>query len=186
MSTEKNFLVDLWLISFLANRMASEILGDTPLSVDEFAMYGLISDLAPITSADLVRATGLPPTTVSSIVRRCETRGELVRVDNPDDRRSSFLELTPVGYSVLSSVVPKLLEVIQRVENILGGRQTAFRECLEELDGAIRIELGVGPRPYSISRSTAAASVPYPGERLTSEQSREVLQFIEWLRVRDG
>jgi hypothetical protein len=78
MSADKNVLIDIWLISLLADRMVAGILEDVSLSVEEFAIYGLISDLAPMTSADLVRATGLSPTTVSSLVRRCEARGERV------------------------------------------------------------------------------------------------------------
>ena len=38
---------------------------------------------------DLVRATVLPPTTLSGILTRCERRGELERVANPADRRSA-------------------------------------------------------------------------------------------------
>jgi DNA-binding MarR family transcriptional regulator len=187
MSTDKNVLIDIWLMSLLANRMVSEILEDSPLSVDEFAMYGLISDLAPITAADLVRATGLSPTTISTMVRRCEARGELVRTANPVDARSALLELTPDGYAILSQTVPRLLEAIEGIKSSLHGKHDHVRESLRELDSALRAEMGIGARPYTLVTSEGAeASLDYPGERLTPAQEREARRFIEWMRSRDG
>lgn len=187
MSTDKNVLIDLWLISLLADRMVAEILEDIPLSVDEFAAYGLISDLAPITSADLVRATGLSPTTVSSLVRRCEARGELVRTENPDDARSALLELTAEGYRLLGMAVPRLVEGIDRIQANLAGRHDHIRESLRDLDSALRSDLGVGARPYEIAAvENGGASVAYPGERLSAAQVDEVRRYIDWLRNRDG
>lgn len=187
MSTDKNIFIDIWLIASLADRLVAEILEDSGLSVDEFAMYGLISDLAPITAADLVRATGRSPTTVSSLVRRCEARGELVRVDNPEDARSSLLELTPAGYEAMGGTVPHLVDSIEEINARLGGRHASVRDSLRELDQALRQWLGVGPRPYQLlSESSDAASVPYEGEPLSPEQTHEVRRFIDWLRIRDG
>ena len=187
MSTDKNVLIDIWLMSLLANRMVSEILDGTPLSVDEFAMYGLISDLAPITAADLVRATGLSPTTISSMVRRCEARGELVRTANPDDARSALLELTPDGYAILAETVPRLLEAIEGIRRRLAGQHDRVRDSLRELDSALRAEIGIGERPYTlVSDAGADVSLDYPGERLTPVQESETRRFIEWLRSRDG
>jgi DNA-binding MarR family transcriptional regulator len=186
MSTDKNVLIDLWLLAHLTTRMVSEILDTSPLSVDEFAMYGLISDLSPITSADLVRATGLPPTTVSSLVRRCEARGELVRTDNPEDARSSLLELTPAGYEVLGRVVPELGTAIDRLKSSLSGRYAGIRAALDQLDRAIRHELGVGGRPYQLSLpDDEASSLAYEGAALTVDQAEEARRFIAWLRDRD-
>lgn len=187
MSTDKNVLIDLWLISFLASRYVSEILDDSPLSVDEFALYGLISDLAPITSSDLVRATGLPPTTVSSLVRRCEARGELVRRENPDDARSTLLELTPAGYERLAAVVPRLLAGIERIRDGLAGRHDRVRQALADLDRVIRAELGVGGRPYELaSTGSEEATLSYSGDPLAADQVEEARKFVDWLRDRDG
>jgi DNA-binding MarR family transcriptional regulator len=186
MSTDKNILIDIWLISLLADRMVAEILHDIPLSVDEFAAYGLISDLAPITSADLVRATGLSPTTVSTLVRRCEARGELVRTENPDDARSALLELTPEGYRLLGLAVPRLMEAIDRIRGNLTGRHDQVRESLRDLDSAFRSDLRLGPRPYHLSLSEVdSASLDYHGERLSAGQVEEVRRYIDWVRERD-
>jgi DNA-binding MarR family transcriptional regulator len=187
MSTDKNIFIDIWLLASLTDRLVAEILEDSRLAVDEFAMYGLISDLAPITAADLVRATGRSPTTISSLVRRCEARGELVRVDNPVDARSSLLELTPAGYQALSGTVPHLIDAIEAIKVGLGGKHDSVRDSLWELDQALRQRLGVGPRSYRLlSEPSDAASVSYEGEPLRPEQTDEVRRFIDWLRIRDG
>ncbi len=187
MSTDKNVLIDIWLISLLADRMVAGILEDVPLSVDEFAMYGLISDLAPITSADLIRATGLSPTTVSSLVRRCEARGELERTDNPEDTRSALLKLTPEGHRLLGVAVPRLLEAIDQITANLGGQHDQVRESLRELDLALRHELGLGPRPYELNAiENDHPSVAYQGSPLSVAQTKEVRKYIDWVRNRDG
>jgi DNA-binding MarR family transcriptional regulator len=150
-------------------------------------MYGLISDLAPITSAHLVRATGLSPTTVSSLVRRCEARGELIRTDNPEDARSSLLQLTPAGFEVLGLAVPRLLDGIERIERGLRGRYRPVREALRDLDEVVRNELGVGPRPYELDVPPAQeSSLAYTGDPLTPQQVDEARQFLDWIRARDS
>lgn len=187
MSTEKNILIDVWLISLLANRVVSEILEDIPLSVDEFALYGLISDLQPITAADLVRATGLSATTVSGMVRRCEARGELIRQDNPADARSALLDLTPSGYRLLGEAAPLLVEAIEAVKKGLGGEHDVVRESLSDLDRVLRHRLDLGARPYQLdSKKTGSSAIPYSGTPLSSEQVEEVRQYIEWIRNRDS
>jgi DNA-binding MarR family transcriptional regulator len=187
MSTDKNILIDVWLISLLANRIVSEILEDIALSVDEFAMYGLISDLQPITAADLVRATGLSPTTVSGMVRRCEARGELVRHENPADARSALLDLTPSGYRLLGDAVPLLVEAIEAIKKGLGGEHDPVRGSLRDLDRVLRHLLDLGPRPYELdSDETGNPAITYPGTPLSSEQTYEVRQYIDWIRIRDS
>ena len=112
----KNVLVDVWLISTLASSLVEASLTDSPMSADEFAVYGLIVDLGPLTAADLARATGLPPTTLSGVLARCERRGEIERVANPADRRSALLRLTARGVEVYRACVPALLDLLARLD----------------------------------------------------------------------
>jgi DNA-binding MarR family transcriptional regulator len=186
MSTDKNIYVDIWLIAQLTSRHVSEMMGDSPLTVDEFALYGLIADLGPLTSSDLVRATGMSPTTLSSLVRRCETRGELERTPNPHDARSMHLSLTPRGYEVYAQVVPSLLEGITALVDELGERHQPTRLTLQELDAALRRLRGIGPRPYRVAKPDHDGNtVSYTGTALDSDQQREVRAFIDWIRARD-
>jgi DNA-binding MarR family transcriptional regulator len=187
MSTEKNIYVDVWLISQLASRHVSEMLGESPLSVDEFALYGLIADLGPLTSSDLVRATGMSPTTLSGLVRRCESRGEVERTPNPHDARSMHLSLTPRGYEVYAQVVPSLIEGVTALVDELGEHHQPTRLALQDLDAALRRLRGIGSRPYRVGRPHQdGSSVSYTGVALDPDQQREVRAFIDWIRARDG
>jgi DNA-binding MarR family transcriptional regulator len=156
-----------------------------PLSADEFALYGLIADLGPITAADLARATGLAPTTLSGILGRCELRGELARVPNPADRRSALLELTPTGMAILDRLLPKLRDLLDRLDTALELRPSEVRQHLQALDAALRTLRGAGPRPYRVP-SAPTLPLEYQGRRLNARQQREVLDYIDWIRHRDA
>jgi DNA-binding MarR family transcriptional regulator len=187
MSTEKNIYVDVWLISQLASRHVSEMMGDSPLTVDEFALYGLIADLGPLTSSDLVRATGMSPTTLSGLVRRCESRGEVQRTPNPHDARSMHLSLTPRGYEVYAQMVPSLIEGVTALVDELGQHHQPTRLALQDLDAALRRLRGIGSRPYRVAQPDHdGSSVSYTGVALDPDQQREVRSFIDWIRARDG
>jgi DNA-binding MarR family transcriptional regulator len=183
-SRTKSVLVDIWLISILANRLVDEALAGTALAVEEFALYGLIHDLGPVTAADLTRVTGLAPTTLSGILARCQQRGDLVRVPNPADRRSVLLQLTPAGLAARQRLVPGLRELLIRLEAALDTPLPEVRLQLQALDAALRSVAGVDPRPYLLA-APAARSLEYRGDRLTARQQREVLAYVDWVRHRD-
>jgi DNA-binding MarR family transcriptional regulator len=184
-SRPKSVLVDIWLISILASRLVDEALAGTALTVEEFALYGLIRDLGPVTAADLARTTGLAPTTLSGILGRCQQRGDLVRVPNPTDRRSVLLQLTPSGLAARQRLVPALGDLLTRLDEVLELPPAEVRLHLQALDGALRSLAGVDPRPYRLG-ALPARPLEYRGDRLTARQQREVLGYIDWIRHRDG
>jgi DNA-binding MarR family transcriptional regulator len=182
----KNVLVDVWLISTLATSAVEQALDGSPMSADEFAIYGLVVDLAPVTAADLVRATGLPPTTLSGILARCERRGELERVANTADRRSALLQLTEHGLAVYRAALPGLLDLLSRLDDATVGGSDGIRHALQVLDDALRTVRGVSERPYRLPPAPQRPSVDYDGPPLTPTQQREVRRYVAWLRHRDG
>jgi DNA-binding MarR family transcriptional regulator len=183
-SRTKSVLVDVWLVSILASRLVDEALAGTALTVEEFALYGLILDLGPVTAADLARTTGLAPTTLSGILGRCQQRGYLVRVPNPADRRSALLQLTPAGLAARQRLVPGLRELLTRLDDALEAPPAEVRLHLQALDAALRSVAGVDPRPYRLD-APPARPLEYRGDRLTARQQREVLAYIDWIRHRD-
>ncbi len=182
----KNVLVDVWLISTLATAAVEEALAGSPMSADEFAIYGLVVDLAPVTAADLVRATGLPATTVSGILARCERRGELERVANAADRRSALLQLTERGMTVYRAALPGLLDLLSRLDDATAGGGDEIRQALQVLDDALRTVRGVSGRPYRLPPAGPRATIDCDGPPLTAAQQREVRRYVDWLRHRDG
>ena len=180
----KNVLVDVWLISTLATSLVDAALAESTMSTDEFALYGLIVDLGPLTAADLARATGLPPTTLSGILARCERRGEVERVANPADRRSALLRLTERGQGVYRDALPALLDLLTRLDAATPGGNESIRLTLQTLDDALRAVGGTGERPYRLA-PVRPSTVDYSGAALTPAPEFEVRRFIDWVRHRD-
>lgn len=181
----KNVLVDVWLIATLATAAVEDALAGSPMSVDEFAIYGLVADLGPITAADLVRATGLKPTTLSGILTRCERRGELERVANPADRRSALLRLTDHGTGIYRAALPALRDLLTALDAATVGGTDPVRHALQTLDDALRAVRGIGARPYRLEGQEQTV-IGYDGPPLTPAHHQEVRRYIEWLRHRDA
>lgn len=56
------------------------------------------------TPADLLRAFGIQPSTLTGVLDRLETRGLIRRSRHPTDRRSFLLVLTPAGQRAATTV----------------------------------------------------------------------------------
>ena len=79
----------------------------------------------------------MAPTTVSSVVRRLESRGHLVRTRNPADGRSYVLALTDEGRAVHQAAGEAFLGVLGRVLTELGDDADAVRDALVALHRAL-------------------------------------------------
>jgi DNA-binding MarR family transcriptional regulator len=180
-SSPKNLLVDIWLLSSVATALVAEELTGTPLSVDEFALYGLVSDLGPVTATQLSQWTGMSPTTISAMLRRCQARGELARTPNADDRRSILVELTERGRAVYEAALPALAMAQQRFAEHLDLPEDDARATLQRVDAAAREALKLPARPYRVT-----GSLPAGTPALTAGQEAELQAFAAWLRHRDA
>lgn len=186
MSSDKNLLVDIWMISLLTLGVVDEMLAEAPLTADEFALYGLIVDLAP-TAADLARGTGIPPTTLSGILNRCVRRGEVQKIPNPSDRRSYVLGLTDAGMELYATLVPKLQDSLAEIRAALQLPEAELRLALQELDRSLRQIRKIAPRPYQVAPGPEKRlKINYDGTLLTAAQQREVRSFITWVQHRDA
>jgi hypothetical protein len=96
-----------------------------------------------------------------------------------------LLELTPAGMAIYRQLVPKLLDLLRRLDAALELRPSEVRLHLQDLDSALRAMRGAGPRPYRVA-AEAAGSLEYRGQPLSARQQREVLDYIEWIRHRDA
>src|SRR5688500_3873315 len=91
---QTNVLLDVWLIARATGELLQPALSPTGLDADEFGLYSALSSSDAMTPTELARWMSAAPTTVSSVVRRLETRGHLSRRRNPADGRSYLLALT--------------------------------------------------------------------------------------------
>jgi DNA-binding MarR family transcriptional regulator len=130
-----NVLFDVWLVSRAANALLDEALEPAGLTADEFAVYSVLGR-APLTPTALAEWMAAPLTTVSSYVKRFETRGHVARVANPDDGRSYRVTLTAQGVLAHADAGARFLPVLHRVEQSLGSSSSvqdalaALREAL--------------------------------------------------------
>src|SRR5688572_19462182 len=90
-----NVLFDVWLVARATGQLLDPVLSPTGLDADEFGIYSALSASDTTTPGELARWLSVPPTTVSSVVRRLEARGHVTRTRNPTDGRSFVLALTP-------------------------------------------------------------------------------------------
>jgi DNA-binding MarR family transcriptional regulator len=116
--------VDVTFLMWLTARGTSALIDATVatagLTGDEFAVYSILAATETTTPSTLSRWMAAPPTTVSSYVKRFETRGHVSRVPNPDDRRSYRIVLTPAGRAVHHSAQAAFRPVSDALLNALG------------------------------------------------------------------
>jgi DNA-binding MarR family transcriptional regulator len=90
------------------------------LTGDEFAVYSILAASERTTPSTLSRWMAAPPTTVSSYVKRFETRGHVRKVPNPDDRRSYQIILTEAGRAAHASAQKAFRPVRDALVEALG------------------------------------------------------------------
>ena len=83
-------------LSQLTRTLLDEHLGDV-MTPGDFALCSVVAAEGKITPSRLANLLGMPPTTLSYVVRQMQQRGVLRRLPNPEDGRSVLLTLTPKG-----------------------------------------------------------------------------------------
>ena len=112
------FLV--WIVSRSAEYLLGTVLAPVGLTGDEFAIYSILDASPGITPSDLSRWMAAPATSVSSYVKRLESRGHLTRRAHPSDRRSYRIQLTAAGKRAHRSAVALFGPVRARIIEALG------------------------------------------------------------------
>jgi DNA-binding MarR family transcriptional regulator len=120
----------VWLTSRATSDLVGSVLAPAGLDGDEFAIYSVLMAAPSITPTELARWMAAPPTTVSSYVKRFESRGHVEREPNPLDRRSYRIKLTPAGRRAHKAAAKLFTPVRARVEEGLGSRSDEVREAL--------------------------------------------------------
>lgn len=122
------FLV--WLVSRSTEELMGRVLAPVGLTGDEFALYSVLSAAPGITPSELSRWMAAPPTSVSSYLKRFETRGHVARRPHPRDRRSYRVHLTPAGK-----------RAHQAASALFRPVRAAVIEALGDEDGSVRASL---------------------------------------------
>ncbi len=151
-SRRRNVLFRLFILGQLANDLVDTAMRRERLNPNGFAVASAIRAFQPITPTELANLLGMRPTTLSSYLRRLEARRHVKRRPNPDDGRSSLLELTKLGDRYVVAGFPALRGSVARVQEHLDYPADELDLALDRLEDAMRRALS---RPDEAMRRPA-------------------------------
>lgn len=86
------------------------------ITLPQFRVLVILSAAAhPIRSGDLAAALGVHPSTFSRTANRLESSGWVQRVENPDSRRETLIELQPRGRRLVETVTRRRRDEIEKI-----------------------------------------------------------------------
>ena len=148
----RNVLFRLFILGQLADDLLGRAMADLTLNSNDFAVQSAIRAFQPITPTRLSALLGMPPTTLSSYLRRLEARRQIRRRPNPDDGRSTLLEVTKLGGRNVVAALPALQGSIARVHERLDYSPRELDLALDRLEDSLRAVL---TRPDEAARRPA-------------------------------
>lgn len=137
-SRGRNVLFRLFILGQLADDLLGRAMAGLKVQPNDFAVLSAIRAFQPITPSRLAALLGMPPTTLSSYLRRLEGRRLVRRRPNPDDGRSSLLEVTKTGDRHAVSAFPALQGSVARVHERLDYSPKELDLALDRLEDAMR------------------------------------------------
>jgi len=137
----RNVLFRLFILSQLSNDLLEQAMVRLKSSPNDFAVQSAIRAFQPITPTKLATLLGMPPTTLSSHLRRLEARRQIKRRRNPDDRRSTLLEVTKLGDRNVVAAIPALQGSIAQINEHLDYSAKELDLALDRLEDALRAAL---------------------------------------------
>lgn len=151
-SRNRNVLFRLYILGQLADDLLDSAMIRLKLNPNDFAVQSAIRAFQPITPTHLAAMLGMPPTTLSSHLRRLEARKHVKRRPNPDDGRSSLLEVTKLGDRNVTAAFPALRWSVAQVQEHLDYPAEELDLALDRLEDALRAVLS---RPDEATRRPA-------------------------------
>jgi DNA-binding MarR family transcriptional regulator len=137
-SRRRNVLFRLFVLGQLANDLLDSTMRREKVEPNGFAVASAIRAFQPITPTDLANLLGMPPTTLSTYLRRLEGRRHVKRRPNPDDGRSTLLEVTKLGDRYVLAGFPALRGSVARIHEHLDFPAGDLDLALDRLEDAMR------------------------------------------------
>ena len=134
----RNVLFRLYILGQLTNDLFDSAMTRRELNPNDFALQSAIRAFQPITPSQLSTLLGTHPTTLSSQLARLERRKQIKRRRNPDDGRSSLIELTRAGEKNVLAAMPALRGAIALVAEHLDYSLEDLDLALDRLEDALR------------------------------------------------
>ena len=134
---EISLLFDLFVVNQRVRRLLTGALADVGLRADEYAVYSLLFEQAPLTATEMARRMGMPLTTVLDYLRAMDERRHLRRERHPKDGRAQQLSLTMAGITEQRRT-NRAWEVMRvNLERSLPIPAKDVRRALQALDDAV-------------------------------------------------
>jgi DNA-binding MarR family transcriptional regulator len=149
----RNVLFRLYILGQLTNDLFDSSMTRLKLNPNDFAVQSAIRAYQPVTPSQLSSLLGTPPTTLSSQLARLERRRQIKRRRNPEDGRSSLIELTKAGEKNVLAALPALRGAIAVVAEHLDYSLEELDLALDRLEDALRAAVS---RPDEVTRRPAA------------------------------
>jgi len=131
-----------------AGRLVARALEGTGIRPEDAALYSVLDRHGPITPSVLADQLGVGPSTLTYRLKALEAEDVVVRRPNPDDGRSSLVELSAGGLSRWRATIPAFAEALRRAERRVELPQDEVAAALDAVAGAIDAELKAGkPQP---------------------------------------
>jgi DNA-binding MarR family transcriptional regulator len=146
-------------ISQLTGRLMSEHMTGSGLTPNDFAIYSVIHAEERITPSRLAEIVGLPPTSLSYVIRRMEDLGDIRRIANPDDGRSVLLELTGKGHRLTHKAQEGFSRAIKAFRAELDIDERHLLDQLEAMAAALE-RANAKTRGKKTQRAKAASATP--------------------------
>ncbi len=131
-------ILELHSADRLVRAIVYEELERVDLRPNLLAILVLIDMHQPVTPTELSFETGVAPTTLRDMVNEMIERGHVRRIENKEDGRSHFLEVTPEGRRFIGLAATAVRAAEQRIERELGTRLEELRAPLARLRRAAR------------------------------------------------
>jgi DNA-binding MarR family transcriptional regulator len=140
-------LFDVFLAEERVGQLLRLALAGTGLKPMEYAVTSLLATVGPATPSEIVKVTGMPPSTLSGHLAALARRGLIRREPAPVDGRSALLELTGDGQRLQREAVAQVRRHTKRLRGELRTPVEEVRAVLHALADALdrTVEAAGGP-----------------------------------------
>jgi DNA-binding MarR family transcriptional regulator len=132
------------VVGFFASRALGRIYGEHfGIGIPEWRVVAQLGEFGKLTSRDIGELAQMHKTKVSRAVAELQKRGLVSRAENREDRRESFVALTPAGQRIYAHIVPLALAFEARwIEGIAPEELKVFERVLSTLTDRGRLLAG--------------------------------------------
>ena len=132
----RNALYEFFVAGQAVRRLLAEAFRGAPLTQEEWAVMSTIDSSKSVTPSGLGARLSMPPTTVSTHLRRLVERGLIEQSPHPTDGRSSLVQATAAGHRAFEETKPHYIAAVSVLRRQLRVPEAELGAVLTELTRA--------------------------------------------------